>query len=125
MKVAISTDNGMVAEHFGRCPQFTIATIDNGKVLEKRVIENPGHETGFLPKYFNEQGIESIIAGGAGFRAIQLFKEYGISFFGAEKQSVEQALEKLAKGELKESSGSCAPQAGIGYGIPKADGHEH
>jgi predicted Fe-Mo cluster-binding NifX family protein len=53
MKIAISTDNGMVSPHFGRCPHFTIVEIKDNKVLKKEIIDNPGHRTGFLPKFFN------------------------------------------------------------------------
>ena len=28
MKVAVSTDNGNVSPHFGRCPEFTLVEID-------------------------------------------------------------------------------------------------
>ena len=34
MKIAISTDAGFVSAHFGRCPSFTIAEIEEGKVLK-------------------------------------------------------------------------------------------
>ncbi len=123
MKVAISTDSGNVAEHFGRCPQFTIAEIKNGKVIKKEVIDNPGHATGFLPKFFNEQGVEIVIAGGAGFRAQGFFQEFGIRLLVGVSGPVDLALKQLAEGSLKSGEGSCSPGAGKGYGIPKEDGH--
>ena len=123
LKIAISTDKGMVAEHFGRCPEFTIAEIENGKILKEETIPNPGHETGFLPKFFSEQGIECIIACGAGPRAINFFQEYGIKFIGAPAQDVKEILRKFADGSLEDKKGKCDPRSGVGYGIPKADGH--
>ncbi len=123
MKVAVSTDLGNVAEHFGRCPKFTLAELENGKVVSKKVIENPGHATGFLPRFFKEQGVEVVIAGGAGFRAQGFFQDFGIELVLGISGPVEQALEKLAKGKLASGSGFCRPGAGKGYGIPKEDGH--
>jgi len=123
MKVAVSTDSGNVAEHFGRCPQFTIAEIENGKIESKEVIENPGHATGFLPKFFKEQGVEIVIAGGAGSRAQQLFEEYGIKLVVGVSGSVEEALQKFAAGSLESGKSGCSPGAGKGYGIAKEDGH--
>jgi len=123
MKVAISTDSGNVAEHFGRCPQFTIANIENGKIVKKEVIENPGHATGFLPKFFKEQGVEFVIAGGAGMRAQQFFEDFGIKLVVGVSGSVDNALQALAEGKLEGSEGKCTPGAGKGYGIPKEDGH--
>ena len=33
MKIAISTDGDFVSAHFGRCPEYTILDIENGKVI--------------------------------------------------------------------------------------------
>ena len=123
MKVAISTDSGKVSEHFGRCPEFTIAEIEDGKVVKKEVIENPGHATGFLPRFFKEQGVELVVAGGAGMRAQQFFEEFGIKLVVGVSGSVDEALQALAKGKLEDKEGMCNPGAGKGYGIPKEDGH--
>lgn len=124
MKLAISTDNGQVSEHFGRCPQFTIVDIEDGKVTKKETIENPGHETGFLPKFFHEMGVEIVIAGGAGARAQEFFSEYKIKLIIGVTGSVDEVIEKYAAGELETGESTCVPRTGIGYGIKKEDGHE-
>lgn len=124
MKVVIATDSGMVSEHFGRCPEFTFAEIENGKIIKKETIKSPGHSTGFLPKFFQEKGIETVIAGGAGWRAQQLFQEYGIKLILGVTGSTENALKELAEGKLKARESFCLPGKGKGYGIKKADGHE-
>ena len=41
MKAVISTDGEMVSAHFGRCPSFTIAQINDGKVFKIETINNP------------------------------------------------------------------------------------
>ena len=122
MKIAISTDNGKIAEHFGRCPEFTIVEIQDNKVISKKIIPNPGHRTGFLPKFFKEQRVEAIIAGGAGWRAMTLFEEMGIKFIPA-NGSIDKAIDSFIKGKLKEGKGICQPGAGVGYGVKKEDGH--
>ncbi len=124
MKIVISTDAGQVSEHFGRCPQFTIADIEDGKVTKKETIENPGHETGFLPKFFHELGAEIVIAGGAGARAQEFFNEYKIKLILGVTGSVDDAIEKYARSELNAGKSTCVPRTGKGYGIKKEDGHE-
>ena len=124
MKIAVSTDSGKVAEHFGRCPQFTIAEIENGKILKKEVIDNPGHSTGFLPKFFQEKGVEVLIAGDAGFRALQFCQQYEIKLVLGVSGSVEKALQNFVQGKLKSKESKCQPGSGKGYGIKKEDGHE-
>ena len=73
MKVAISTDQGYVSAHFGRCQSYTIIEVKEGQVLGREEIPNPGHQPGFLPEYLSEKGINCIIAGGMGPRAQDLF----------------------------------------------------
>ena len=78
MKVAISTDQGYVSAHFGRCQSYTIVEIKEGNVLRMGEIPNPGHQPGFLPKYLSEKGVNCIIAGGMGPRAQGLFAQENI-----------------------------------------------
>ncbi|MBN2421734.1 NifB/NifX family molybdenum-iron cluster-binding protein [Candidatus Woesearchaeota archaeon] len=125
MKIAISTDSGRVSQHFGRCPQFTIVSIENNKLLKKEVIDNPGHSTGSLPKYFNEIGVNCVIAGGAGRRAQNFFKEYNIELILGISGNIENVINNLLEGSLKGGESSCSPGKGRGYGFDKEDGHHH
>ena len=78
MRVAISTDGEYVSAHFGRCPSFTLADIEEGKLVSKKVIENPGHHPGYIPQYLSEKGVNCMVAGGMGMRAKELFKDANI-----------------------------------------------
>ena len=128
MKVAISTDNGNVSAHFGRCPEFTIIEIEDGKIIKRETISNPGHHPGFLPQFFEERGVEAIIAGGGGTRAQMLFAEKNIQFILGITGTIDETLNKLCKGELKGGESLCKPGAGKGYGVEKDEcdhgGHE-
>jgi len=77
MRIAISTDGEQVSAHFGRCPAFTILDIDDGRVVGKEVIENPGHQPGFIPQFLHDKGVNCIIAGGMGPRAAEIFQRSG------------------------------------------------
>ncbi|MDD4956814.1 MAG: NifB/NifX family molybdenum-iron cluster-binding protein [Candidatus Omnitrophica bacterium] len=128
MKIAISTDGEVVSEHFGRCPSFTIVDIQEGKVGVKEVISNPGHHPGFLPEFLGGKGVECIIAGGMGQRAIQLFSERGIQVIVGVNGAIDEVMLEMAKGKLHGGDSSCKPGAGKGYGLDKTvcdhgDGH--
>jgi predicted Fe-Mo cluster-binding NifX family protein len=124
-RVAISTDSGKVSDHFGRCPEFTIAKIENKKVISKKVIQNPGHSTGFLPNFFSGMNVQIVIAGGAGFRAKELFEEKGIELILGVSGKVDDVLNAFLKKALESNKeGFCLPGKGKGYGIKKEDGHE-
>ncbi len=120
MKIAISTDGGQVSAHFGRCPEFTIVEIEDGRVIKKEVIPNPGHQPGFLPGFLAEMGVKAIIAGGMGPRACSLFEEKGIDTIVGVEGSVSDTVGKIVAGELQGGESLCRPGAGRGYGEEKS-----
>lgn len=107
MKVAIAADGTEVAPHFGRCEGYVIAEIGDGTVGERERITNPGHEPGRLPALLHDHGVECIVAGGMGPRAIGLFDAYGIAQVTGVQGSIEAALEKLADGSLEAGESAC------------------
>ena len=121
MKIAISTDGDFVSAHFGRCPQFTLVDIENGKVIQRKVIDNPGHHPGFLPQFLKEQGASCIVAGGMGVRAQELFIQAGIDWIVGIEGKIEDVIYKLLDGKLKGGESICSPGSGKGYGIDKSE----
>ena len=121
MKIAIATDNGQVSEHFGRCPEFTIVEIKENKIIEKKTIQNPGHRTGFLPKYLKSENVEVVITGGAGFRAKGFFDELGIKLISGISGKIDDVIQEFISKDLKDKENICEPGAGKGYGLEKED----
>ncbi|MCK5595011.1 NifB/NifX family molybdenum-iron cluster-binding protein [bacterium] len=121
MRIAISTDGDFVSAHFGRCPSYTIANIEDGKVIKKEVVDNPGHMPGAIPQFLHKKGVECIIAGGMGARAVGFFDEFGIKPIVGVQGRIDEIIEKLIKDELKEGESSCSPGAGKSYGIDKEE----
>ena len=119
MRIAISTDNGSVSAHFGRCPAFTIIDIENGKVTGREEFANPGHHPGFLPQFLHEKGVSCIIAGGMGQRAAQLFAQQGIERIMGVSGAIDDVIAKIINGTLEGGESLCRPGAGKGYGIDK------
>jgi len=58
MKTVISTESGHVAEHFGRCPEFTVVEYADGKLIKEEVVTNPGHHPGYLPVFLRNASRE-------------------------------------------------------------------
>lgn len=106
-KVAIATDGIMVAQHFGRCPSYTIFEINNGTFANKTVIQNPGHQPGFLPRFLAEKGVNCVIAGGMGPRAQNLFVEQGIDTIVGVTGSVEEIIKSYLNGTLTSGESFC------------------
>ena len=121
MRIAISTDGDFVSAHFGRCPSFTIVDIENDKVAKKEIVDNPGHQPGFIPQFLHEKGVNCIVAGGMGMRATGFFNEFGIQAIVGIGGKISDVIEKLRKGTLKGGESLCKPGSGKGYGIEKAE----
>ena len=107
MIIAIATDGNSVAGHFGRCPGYTLVTIENGKELDRQSIENPGHQPGFLPQYLHEKGAGCIVAGGMGPRAQMLFEEQGIQTVVGVTGLIDDVVHSYLKGTLAGGESTC------------------
>ncbi|MEA2004856.1 MAG: NifB/NifX family molybdenum-iron cluster-binding protein [Acidobacteriota bacterium] len=112
MKVVISTDQGYVSAHFGRCPSYTIVEIKEGKILNREEIPNPGHQPGFLPQYLSERGVSYIIAGGMGHRAKDLFSQKNIETITGVEGTIDEVISKLINQELKAGDDLCGHRHG-------------
>jgi predicted Fe-Mo cluster-binding NifX family protein len=121
MKIAISTDGQYVSPHFGRCPEFTILEIEDGKLINKETISNPGHHPGYLPQYLSEQGVSCIVAGGMGMRARELFQQANIDAILGVEGEVDQVVDKIMDGSLEGGESICKPGSGKGYGLDKTE----
>lgn len=115
MKVAISTDQGFVSAHFGRCPTYTLFDIQGGKVISQEEIPNPGHQPGFLPQYLSEKGINCIIAGGMGPRAQSLFAQANIETIIGVQGSIDEVIQKYINQELESGEDLCGHAHGQGH----------
>lgn len=78
MKFAIPLADGVLCNHFGHCQSFAVLTVEGKKVVGKELVTPPPHEPGVLPRWLHGLGVEVVIAGGMGQRAVQFFNEFGI-----------------------------------------------
>ena len=130
MKICISSDSGIVSGHFGRAPEFTFVKIENNKVVEKKVLPNPGHTVGSIPKFISENGAKCMIAGGMGPRAVDFFHQYGIEVVMGVNGPIEDVITKILNGTLEGGESIYSPGGGKGYGVEKIhteadDNNEH
>jgi len=121
MKIAIPTDNEYASPHFGRSPQFTIVDIENNKEVKRELIDNPGHEPGFIPEFLNKKGVKCIISSGMGNRAQELFKSNNIEVLLGVEGKIDDIIKCFISGELVSGESTCKPESGKGYGLDKSE----
>ncbi|ACI21902.1 NifB/NifX family molybdenum-iron cluster-binding protein [Thermodesulfovibrio yellowstonii] len=110
MRLAIATENGHVAQHFGRCPGFTVVDIENGKINSKNFIENPGykaHQPGAVPMFLRNQNVDCVIAGGMGPNAVMNLQASGIKVIVGITGSIDETIEQFLNGSLKGGESLC------------------
>jgi predicted Fe-Mo cluster-binding NifX family protein len=107
MKVAIATDNSNVSAHFGRCNQYTIFEIEGKEIKDKLQVDCPAHQPGMLPGWLSERGVNRVIAGGMGPRAVGLFNDLDIQPIIGVTGKVETAINDFISGKLVSGESSC------------------
>jgi predicted Fe-Mo cluster-binding NifX family protein len=121
MKIAIPVENDRLNSHFGGSRQFTIVEVDaNAKtILRSETLPAPEHQPGLFPRWLREQGVQVVIAGGIGQRALAIFAQNGIQVrAGQSDASVEALVAAYLAGEMVQTPEGCAQHHG-------QHGHDH
>jgi predicted Fe-Mo cluster-binding NifX family protein len=108
MLIAIASEddrglNATVAAHFGRCPYYTLVEAEQNEVKETKVVNNPfyaHHVPGQVPVFIRSKGVDVMMAGGMGPRAIALFEQYGIEVVTGAEGSVDDVVRGFLSGDL-------------------------
>ena len=108
MRIAISTEenkglDSRVSHHFGRCPYYVLVDYEGETVKSVQTIDNPffqGHEMGVVPNFINEHGVNVMISGGMGRRALAFFEEFGIDVATGAEDTVQTSLDRYFNGQL-------------------------
>lgn len=107
MKIAVACDNKNVSEHFGHCEGFQLFTVEDGKVTESQFYQNPGHKPGFLPNFLYNLGANTVITGGIGGGAIDIFNEKNIEVISGATGDAGKAVDMYLLGKLKSTGSVC------------------
>ncbi len=80
-RIAIPTNEGKLWQHFGKAPQVTIVNLEDGKIVDQKVLQAPEHEHGAMPKFLAEQGCSDVLCGGLGQGAVNMLVEQVLAMF--------------------------------------------
>lgn len=110
MKIAIPHENGRLHGHFGGCREFAVVQVDAEKrvTLNTDVLPAPEHKPGAFPRWLREQGVEVVIAGGIGQRALANFAHHGITVrAGIPEARIEALVAAYLSGALPQTPNGC------------------
>ena len=107
-KIAIPIAEGRLTNHFGHAAEFAIVHVKDKDIAKKELLEPPPHEPGVLPRWLHELGVDVIIAGGMGQRALSLFGENGIQVVtGAPSLPPEELVQQYLSDALMTGENVC------------------
>ena len=119
-KIAFPTnDRVTVEEHFGHCKEFVIFNVTNGEIVNSEFIVPPPHAPGVIPNFLGQFGIHTIITGGMGAMAINIFKSNNIEVILGASGNIKDNLNVYLEGALESTGSACSHHHGEGHD------HEH
>jgi predicted Fe-Mo cluster-binding NifX family protein len=99
---------GRLALHFGHCRSFAFVNTEDGEIVDREEVPAPRHQPGLLPRWLAERGVEVVIAGGMGRRALGLFAERGIEVaVGAPREEPKALVKAYLAGTLETGDNVC------------------
>ena len=105
--VAAEDDNGLdgeVSQHFGRCPHYVVVEVTGEHIAETQIVANPhfgNHQPGQMPNFIRDLGVDVILAGGMGPRAVDMFHSFGMEVVTGAVGNVGRVLWAYLHGEIK------------------------
>lgn len=108
MKIAVSTSGGglkdVISPIFGRCPTFTLVTVEGKDIKGAEVIPNPGNRAGggagiAAAQAVIDSGAEAAITGNCGPNALAVLGQAGVKIY-VSTGIVEDAVKALLAGKL-------------------------
>ena len=101
MKIAVTYENGMVFQHFGRTSQFKVYEVVDGKMVDMKVVSSGGSGHGALAGVLSALGVDVLICGGMGMGARMALAEAGIVVHAGISGDADAAVEAFLSGQLR------------------------
>jgi predicted Fe-Mo cluster-binding NifX family protein len=108
VRIAIPVADGQLHGHFGGCAEYALidAETERRMIFDTQFVAAPPHQPGRLPLWLREQGVQAVIVGGIGRRALDIFAQHGIQVHAGR---VGDSIEQLAVDYLDGLLGSAPP----------------
>ena len=92
MRIAVTYENGQIFQHFGRTEQFKLYDVADGKIINEQVVGPMGAGHGALAGFLKNAQADVLICGGIGGGAQMAMQEAGITLYGGNMGSADEAV---------------------------------
>lgn len=100
MKIAVTTDNGMVFQHFGQTKTFTIYEIEEKEIKSKQLLDAGENGHSALAVLLNAQNVNVLICGGIGQGAKDTLKSANVTLVAGATGLVDDVVNSYLAGNL-------------------------
>ena len=109
-RIAVASEDNrgldaVVSSHFGRCPYYSLLTVEGDHIKEVEPVENLFYDAhgqpGQVPGFIRDQKADVIIAGGMGQRAVGFFEEFGIEVVTGAAGTVSAVVQGYLNGTIE------------------------
>ncbi len=116
MKICVPSNSkggldDLVGEHFGRVLTYTIKDTETNEI---GTIENKSEHMGGVglpPELLSQAGVDVMLCGGLGNKAVQQFEQFGIEVYVGANGTVEEAIMAWEAGKLPKATSENACQS--------------
>lgn len=107
-RIAIPVVDEVLSAHFGQCEAFAYIDVEDDKIVSIVYLDPPEHLPGTYPRWVSANGATTVIAGGMGQQAINLFNGFGIDVFvGAPILEPKTLVSMFLNGQLTLDANYC------------------
>ncbi|MCD6544730.1 MAG: NifB/NifX family molybdenum-iron cluster-binding protein [Flavobacteriaceae bacterium] len=105
---AVPTINKKLCAHFGHSEQFAVVETEGQKIINVTFFTPPVHQPGTYPRFLADKGVSTIISGGMGQKAQDIFTHHNIEvFMGIDEDSPEALVKKYLEDQLESGDNQC------------------
>ena len=116
MRIAVTYENGMIFQHFGKTEQFKLYDIENGKIIDSQVVDTNGQGHGALAGFLKNINADVLICGGIGGGAQMAMQEAGITLYGGNTGSADDAVSAFISDSLVQNDNPTCDHHGHEHG---------
>ncbi len=92
MRIAVTYENGQIFQHFGRTEMFKLYDVADGKIISEQLVGTDGAGHGALAGFLKNAQADVLICGGIGGGAQMAMREAGITLYGGNSGSADEAV---------------------------------
>ncbi|MCR4843218.1 MAG: DUF134 domain-containing protein [Eubacterium sp.] len=100
MRVAVTYEQEMVGQHFGKTEQFKVYDVENGQIVSSEIIDTNGTGHGALAGFLRAAGADTLICGGIGMGARVALQEAGVELLPGVSGKADDVIADYIAGNL-------------------------